>query len=102
MRILMIAPQPFFQPRGTPFSEFYRIRAMTELGHQVDLLTLFGHLLDVAAEHDGPPEVAALLDAYEARLTAALGPGTAPTHGPVDPALPKAYQDALRRLERRS
>ena len=39
MRILMIAPQPFFQPRGTPFSEFYRIRAMTELGHQVDLVT---------------------------------------------------------------
>lgn len=39
MRILMIAPQPFFQPRGTPFSEFYRARAMTELGHQVDLVT---------------------------------------------------------------
>lgn len=39
MRILMIAPQPFFQPRGTPFSEFYRIRAMTELGHRVDLVT---------------------------------------------------------------
>jgi glycosyltransferase involved in cell wall biosynthesis len=39
MRILMIAPQPFFQPRGTPFSEFYRIRAMTELGHEVDLVT---------------------------------------------------------------
>lgn len=35
----MIAPQPFFQPRGTPFSEFYRIRAMTELGHEVDLVT---------------------------------------------------------------
>lgn len=39
MRILMIAPQPFFQPRGTPFSEFYRIRALTELGHEVDLVT---------------------------------------------------------------
>ena len=39
MRILMIAPQPFFQPRGTPFSEFYRIRALTELGHHVDLVT---------------------------------------------------------------
>ena len=39
MRILMIAPQPFFQPRGTPFSEFYRIRALTELGHDVDLVT---------------------------------------------------------------
>jgi glycosyltransferase involved in cell wall biosynthesis len=39
MRILMIAPQPFFQPRGTPFSEFYRARAMTELGHEVDMVT---------------------------------------------------------------
>ncbi len=39
MRILMIAPEPFFQPRGTPFSEYYRIRAFLELGHQVDLVT---------------------------------------------------------------
>jgi glycosyltransferase involved in cell wall biosynthesis len=35
----MIAPQPFFEPRGTPFSEFHRIRALTALGHQVDLVT---------------------------------------------------------------
>jgi glycosyltransferase involved in cell wall biosynthesis len=39
MRILMIAPEPFFEPRGTPFSEFHRIRALTTLGHQVDLVT---------------------------------------------------------------
>jgi glycosyltransferase involved in cell wall biosynthesis len=40
----MIAPEPFFEPRGTPFSEFHRIRALTELGHQVDLVTYpFGH-----------------------------------------------------------
>lgn len=39
MRILMIAPQPFFEPRGTPFSEFHRIRALTDLGHHVDLVT---------------------------------------------------------------
>ncbi|HEY7289029.1 MAG TPA: glycosyltransferase family 4 protein [Vicinamibacterales bacterium] len=39
MRILMIAPEPFFEPRGTPFSEFHRIRAMTALGHEVDLVT---------------------------------------------------------------
>jgi glycosyltransferase involved in cell wall biosynthesis len=39
LRILMIAPQPFFEPRGTPFSEFHRIRALTALGHQVDLVT---------------------------------------------------------------
>lgn len=39
MKILMIAPEPFFQPRGTPFSEFYRIRCLSELGHTVDLVT---------------------------------------------------------------
>jgi hypothetical protein len=39
VRILMIAPEPFFEPRGTPFSEFHRIRALTALGHEVDLVT---------------------------------------------------------------
>ena len=39
MKILMIAPEPFFEPRGTPFSEYHRIRALTELGHSVDLVT---------------------------------------------------------------
>src|SRR5947207_728404 len=35
----MIAPEPFFEARGTPFSEFHRIRALTALGHEVDLVT---------------------------------------------------------------
>src|SRR3990170_5228732 len=35
----MIAPQPFFEPRGTPFSEYHRIRALLELGRTVDLVT---------------------------------------------------------------
>jgi glycosyltransferase involved in cell wall biosynthesis len=39
MKILMIAPEPFFEPRGTPFSEYHRIRALLELGHSVDLVT---------------------------------------------------------------
>jgi glycosyltransferase involved in cell wall biosynthesis len=39
MHILMIAPEPFFEPRGTPFSEYHRIRALVELGHTVDLVT---------------------------------------------------------------
>ncbi len=39
MHILMIAPEPFFEPRGTPFSEFHRIRALLSLGHTVDLVT---------------------------------------------------------------
>ena len=35
----MLAPEPFFEPRGTPFSEYHRIKALGELGHHVDLLT---------------------------------------------------------------
>ena len=35
----MLAPEPFFEPRGTPFSEYHRIKALVELGHQVDLVT---------------------------------------------------------------
>ncbi len=49
MHILMIAPEPFFEPRGTPFSEFHRIRALTALGHTVDLVTYpFGRDVELA------------------------------------------------------
>lgn len=48
VRILMIAPEPFFEPRGTPFSEFHRIRALTALGHEVDLVTYpFGQTVEM-------------------------------------------------------
>jgi glycosyltransferase involved in cell wall biosynthesis len=48
MRILMIAPEPFFEPRGTPFSEYHRIRALADLGHSVDLVTYpFGRDVDL-------------------------------------------------------
>ena len=48
MHILMIAPEPFFEPRGTPFSEYHRIRALTSLGHTVDLVTYpFGRDVDL-------------------------------------------------------
>lgn len=39
MKILMIAPQPFFEPRGTPLSIYDRLRALSRLGYQVDLVT---------------------------------------------------------------
>ncbi len=39
MKILMIAPEPFFQPRGTPFSILHRLKALSLLGHHVDLVT---------------------------------------------------------------
>jgi glycosyltransferase involved in cell wall biosynthesis len=38
-RILMIAPEPYFEPRGTPISILQRLRALAALGYQVDLLT---------------------------------------------------------------
>lgn len=39
MKILMLAPEPFFQPRGTPISVYFRATALTALGHEVDLVT---------------------------------------------------------------
>ncbi len=39
MRILMLAPEPFFQPRGTPISVYFRLQALSDLGHEVDLVT---------------------------------------------------------------
>jgi glycosyltransferase involved in cell wall biosynthesis len=39
MNILMIAPQPFFTPRGTPLSVLHRINTLSNLGHHIDLVT---------------------------------------------------------------
>ena len=39
MKALVVAPQPFFSPRGTPFSVYYRTMILSELGVEVDLLT---------------------------------------------------------------
>jgi hypothetical protein len=39
MKILMIAPEPFFTPRGTPFSIRARLQALSTMGHSVDLVT---------------------------------------------------------------
>jgi glycosyltransferase involved in cell wall biosynthesis len=41
MKILMVAPQPFFEPRGTPISVYQRLEALSALGHHIDLLTYF-------------------------------------------------------------
>lgn len=39
MNVLMLAPEPFFQARGTPISVYFRLKALSDLGHQVTLLT---------------------------------------------------------------
>lgn len=39
MKILMLSPQPFFEPRGTPISVYQRLEALSALGHHIDLIT---------------------------------------------------------------
>ncbi|MGH8221481.1 MAG: glycosyltransferase, partial [Woeseiaceae bacterium] len=44
--MLVVAPQPFFSCRGTPFSVYYRTLVAAELGLNCDLLT-YGQGTDV-------------------------------------------------------
>ena len=46
MKALVIAPQPFFTPRGTPLSVYHRTAIAAELGVEIDLLT-YGQGRDV-------------------------------------------------------
>lgn len=46
MKALVVAPQPFFSPRGTPFSVYYRTLISSELGVKIDFLT-YGEGQDV-------------------------------------------------------
>lgn len=39
MKVLVVAPEPFFTPRGTPFSVYYRTLVMAEQGAKIDILT---------------------------------------------------------------
>ncbi len=39
LRILFLAPQPFFEVRGTPLAVLHMTRTLAGLGHEVDLLT---------------------------------------------------------------
>lgn len=87
VRALVVAPEPFFSPRGTPFSVYYRTLVTCELGVEVDLLT-YGHGVDIAVEGVriiriprfaflgdvpvGPSLVKAFLDVFLALWTIAL------------------------------
>lgn len=42
MKILFLAPQPFFEARGTPINVRRFVTALSELGHEVDLLCFPG------------------------------------------------------------
>ena len=39
-RVMVVAPQPFYENRGTPIAILYVLRALSELGYQIDMLTL--------------------------------------------------------------
>jgi glycosyltransferase involved in cell wall biosynthesis len=39
LRVLFLAPQPFFEVRGTPLAVLSMVRALADLGHRVELLT---------------------------------------------------------------
>ncbi len=41
MKILFIAPEPFFENRGTPIATRNMLRVMGELGHRTDLVTYY-------------------------------------------------------------
>jgi glycosyltransferase involved in cell wall biosynthesis len=47
LNVLFLAPQPFFEVRGTPLAVLAMVRALAALGHRVDLLT-FAQGEDVA------------------------------------------------------
>lgn len=38
-RVLVVAPQPFFQERGTPIALLHVVRSLSDLGFNVDILT---------------------------------------------------------------
>lgn len=49
MKLLMIAPQPFFEPRGTPISVHQRLHGLSALNYKVDLVTYhIGKDIDIA------------------------------------------------------
>lgn len=88
----MLAPQPFFRPRGTPVSIYHRIDALQGMGHRVDLITYpFGE----------DPDLEGL-----SILRTPRTPGVRDV--PVGPSFAKAFLDvpffftALRALRRRS
>lgn len=47
-RVLFLSPQPFFQWRGSPIRVNYNLRALSDLGYDIDLVTLpFGENVDI-------------------------------------------------------
>ena len=48
MKLLVLAPQPFYQNRGTPIATLRMLHILSEQGHMIDLLTYHeGEPIDV-------------------------------------------------------
>jgi hypothetical protein len=48
VRVLLVAPQPFYEDRGTPIAVAYTARALAELRYAVDVLTFpVGRNIDI-------------------------------------------------------
>ncbi|MFW6271792.1 MAG: hypothetical protein ACOC1Q_01975, partial [Desulfosalsimonas sp.] len=68
MKILILAPHPFYQARGTPIAVDLMVRALGERGDQVDVLTF----------HEGSDPVYSHLKIHRIRLVLKVrnvGPG---------------------------
>jgi glycosyltransferase involved in cell wall biosynthesis len=59
MKILLIAPQPFMEKRGTPLAVFQLLKALGELGYNIDLVTYhLGEDIEIEkVEHHRIPRV---------------------------------------------
>lgn len=75
----MAAPQPIFEPRGTPFSVVYRIRALCKAGHRVDLVTY---------PYGRDPQISGLRMMRVPKL-----PGVSGVK--IGPSVPKIFLDAM-------
>ena len=62
MRALVIAPQPFFTARGTPFSVYYRTQALARLGRADEAVVDLEHYLRSAPEAPDAQRVRLLID----------------------------------------
>ncbi len=61
MKILMLAPHPFYQPRGTPIAADLVLRALSERGEHIDIVTFLEgsdkHYPNVTIHRTPAPEI---------------------------------------------
>lgn len=68
MRILVLAPQPFYSERGTPIAVRLIVESLTQRGHCVDMLT-YAEGKNIQARHLTIHRI------YQPKFTYGIGPG---------------------------